>query len=82
MTLINIVAIALGNFAAGALSDRLAAAGVHGPLTLVLLGTDLLAIVSLPCFLALARRSPARGAQGGAELANAGIDSPRQQPHN
>ncbi|MFM0210519.1 MFS transporter [Paraburkholderia sediminicola] len=82
MTLINIFAIALGNFAAGALIDRLAAAGVHGPLTLVLLGTDLLAIASLPCFLALARRSGSRDTQGGAELESAGTDSPHQQPQN
>jgi MFS family permease len=80
MTLINIFAIALGNFAAGALSDRLAAAGVHGPLTLVLLGTDLLAITSLPCFVALARRSRSRAAHGGVEPESVSTDSRAAAP--
>ncbi|MGU7773935.1 MFS transporter [Burkholderia sp. MR1-5-21] len=82
MTLINIFAIALGNFAVGALSDRLATAGIHGPLTLVLLGTDLLAVASLPCFLALARRSRSREAHGDAEREKACTRSSRQQPQN
>jgi len=82
MTLINIFAIALGNFAAGSLSDRLAATGVHKPLTLVLLGTDLLAVASFACFLALARRSRSRNAYGDAELGSAGTDSPHRQPQN
>ncbi|WP_415913623.1 MFS transporter [Paraburkholderia sp. J63] len=82
MTLINVFAIALGNFVAGALSGRLAAAGVHGPLTLVLLGTDLCAIASLPCFVALAQCSRLRDQHGDANLKHFSTDSPRQQPQN
>jgi MFS family permease len=76
MTLINIFAIALGNFAAGVLSDRFAAAGIRGPLTLVLLGADLCAIASLPCFLALARCSRLRNQHGGTDLKHFGTESP------
>lgn len=78
MTLINLFAIALGNFVAGALSDRLANAGVHAPLTWVLLGTDLLAVASLPCFLALAGRSRSRSSIGDAQPEPACAASPRQ----
>lgn len=57
MMFINIFAFALGNLAVGAISDHLAKAGVHAPLTLVLLVADGLAIASMVCFLLLARRS-------------------------
>lgn len=82
MTLINLFAIALGNFVVGALSDRLADAGVHAPLTWVLLGTDLLTIASLPCFLALAARSSLGSSNGDAQPEKACADSPQQQPQN
>lgn len=57
MLLINVFAIALGNLAVGALSDRLLAAGMNAPLRTVLLMTDGLAISSLLCFLSAARRT-------------------------
>jgi len=55
MMLINVFAIAIGNLAVGALSDRLEAAGSPQPLTAVLLATDVLAIAS-GLFFALAAR--------------------------
>lgn len=55
MLALNIVAIALGNAVAGAVSDRLGAAGSTHPLTTVLLATDGLAIASA-LFFALAAR--------------------------
>lgn len=55
MLLINVVAIAIGNLVAGAVSDRLAAAGSHHALTWVLLATDLLAIVGALFYVAAAR---------------------------
>lgn len=82
MTLINLFAIALGNFVAGALSDRLANAGVHAPLTWVLLGTDLLTVASLPCFLALARHSQLGASIGDAPPHKACAASSQQQPQN
>ncbi|WP_321930933.1 MFS transporter [Paraburkholderia guartelaensis] len=82
MTLINLFAIALGNFVAGALSDRLANTGVHAPLTWVLLGTDLLTIAALPCFLALAARSHVGSSNGEAKPERACAASQRQQPQN
>lgn len=57
MMLINVFAIALGNLAAGAISDRLAAAGAPNALTLTLLGTDVLACAAA-VFFALAARGP------------------------
>ncbi|MFO1219476.1 MAG: MFS transporter [Burkholderiaceae bacterium] len=57
MMLINIVAIAIGNLAVGAVSDRLASAGSGDSLTVVLLATDVLAIASA-AFFALAARGP------------------------
>jgi len=57
MMLINVFAIALGNLAAGAISDRLAQAGATNALTLTLLGTDVLACVAA-VFFALAARGP------------------------
>jgi predicted MFS family arabinose efflux permease len=57
MLLINVFAIALGNLAVGAVSDRMSAAGSGHPLTFVLLATDLLAI-SGALFYALAARGP------------------------
>ncbi|MBJ9752221.1 MFS transporter [Burkholderia cepacia] len=57
MTLLNVFAIALGNLAVGFLSDRLSAGGVHAPLTIALLATDVLAIASGPLFLALSKRA-------------------------
>ena len=56
MLSINVFAIAIGNAAAGAISDHLAASSTHG-LTTVLLATDLLAI-SAAVFFALAARGP------------------------
>ncbi|WP_043285434.1 MFS transporter [Paraburkholderia oxyphila] len=82
MTLINLFAFALGNFAAGALSDRLAKAGVHAPLTWVLLGTDLFAIASLPCFLALARHARSRAAPGDTAPERACVGASQQQAQN
>ncbi|GAB2582068.1 MFS transporter [Ramlibacter solisilvae] len=46
MLLINLFAIALGNFALGFVSDRLAQGGAATPLTTVLLAADLLAVAS------------------------------------
>ena len=57
MLLINVFAIALGNLAVGAVSDRLGAAGTGNALTVALLGTDLLVIVGA-VFFALAARGP------------------------
>lgn len=71
MMLINVFAIALGNFTVGLLSDRLASAGAHAPLTFTLLGTDVIACCALPCFLLLARcmRTESTGASGAASQA-------------
>ncbi|MFA8447874.1 MFS transporter [Ralstonia wenshanensis] len=55
MLLINVFAITLGNLAVGLISDRLARSGAPAPLTFVLLGTDVLAILSGVCFLVAAR---------------------------
>ena len=55
MLLINVFAITLGNLAVGLISDRLARSGASTPLTFVLLGTDVLAILSGVCFLVAAR---------------------------
>jgi sugar phosphate permease len=55
MLLINVFAIAIGNLAVGAASDRMTAAGSTNALTLVLLATDLLAIAGA-LFFALAAR--------------------------
>jgi|UniRef100_C6BMA5 predicted MFS family arabinose efflux permease len=55
MLLINVFAITLGNLAVGLLSDRLARTGASAPLTFVLLGTDVLAVMSGMCFLVAAR---------------------------
>ncbi len=57
MLLINLFAIALGNLAVGAVSDRMAAAGAGHALTFVLLATDLLAIAGA-VFYAVAARGP------------------------
>jgi len=57
MLLINVFAIAIGNLAVGAVSDRLFAAGSTQGLTTVLLATDLLAIAGA-VFFALAARGP------------------------
>src|SRR5574337_1507873 len=57
MLLINVLAIALGNLAVGAASDRIAVAGSSHGLTFVLLATDILAIAAAP-FYALAARGP------------------------
>ena len=75
MLLINVFAIALGNLAVGAISDRLARSGAPEPLTFVLLGTDLLAIASGACFLL----AMSRGLRGGVSLARQ--DRPASQPH-
>ncbi|HOM12951.1 MAG TPA: MFS transporter [Rubrivivax sp.] len=57
MLLINVFAIAIGNLAVGAVSDRLAAAGAGHALTWVLLATDLL-VIAAALFYALAARGP------------------------
>lgn len=57
MMLINVFAIAIGNLAAGAASDRLAAAGAASPLTMVLIATDVSALLAA-LFFALAARGP------------------------
>lgn len=57
MLAINVFAIAIGNAAAGAISDRLAAGGSTYALTSVLLATDVLAI-SAVIFFAFAARGP------------------------
>jgi predicted MFS family arabinose efflux permease len=57
MLLINVLAVAIGSLAAGAASDRLAAAGVASPLTIVLLATDLFAVLA-GVFFAMAARGP------------------------
>uniref|UniRef100_UPI003F494868 MFS transporter n=1 Tax=Cupriavidus necator TaxID=106590 RepID=UPI003F494868 len=55
MLLLNIFAIAIGNALIGAVSDSLTAAGYAQPLTLALLGSDLLAFLALFAFLWVAR---------------------------
>ncbi|MFO1270381.1 MAG: MFS transporter [Rubrivivax sp.] len=67
--LINVFAIAIGNLAVGAVSDRLAAGGSAQPLTLVLLATDVLAITSV-VFFALAARGPRPAAVASAVAAH------------
>jgi hypothetical protein len=57
MLVINVFAVAIGNAAAGAVSDRLAAAGATHPLTTVLIATDLIVIAGA-VFFALAARGP------------------------
>lgn len=57
MMLINVFAIALGNFAVGAVSDALARAGAARPLTFTLLATDLLCLGAAGLFLLAARGS-------------------------
>ncbi len=57
MLFINVFAIALGNLAVGAVSDRMGASGSGHALTYALLATDLLAIVGAG-FYALAARGP------------------------
>lgn len=69
MLLINVFAIAIGNLAVGAVSDRLAAGGSAQPLTLVLLATDALAIASV-VFFALAARGPRPAAVASAVAAH------------
>ena len=62
MLLLNVFAIAIGNLAVGAVSDRMAAAGSTNALTLVLLATDLMCIASA-IFFALAARGDRAEAQ-------------------
>ena len=59
MLLINLFAIAIGNYAVGAVSDHLARAGFADSLRLALLGTDALAGLSFVFFALAARSSPA-----------------------
>ena len=56
MLLINVFAIAIGNFAVGSVSDAMARAGASTPLTHVLLGTDIVAVASALFFLMAAQR--------------------------
>jgi hypothetical protein len=55
MLLLNVIAIAIGNLAAGMAVDRLSAAGAAHPLTFVLLATNILAISSIALFVSAAR---------------------------
>ena len=57
MLLINVFAIAIGNLVAGAVSDRMSAAGAVHALTYVLLATDIL-VMAAALFYALAARGP------------------------
>ena len=57
MMLINVFAVALGNVAVGAVSDRLTAAGSTNALTTVLVATDIL-VITAAVFFALAARGP------------------------
>lgn len=57
MLLINVLAVAIGNLVAGIASDRLSAAGFASPLTVVLLATDLFAVLA-GVFFAMAARGP------------------------
>ncbi|MEJ8810601.1 MFS transporter [Variovorax ureilyticus] len=63
MLLINVVAIAIGNLAAGAVSDRLAAGGSTSPLTTVLLATDVFSVIAGVFFILAARGPKVMGAQ-------------------
>jgi len=62
MLLINVFAIALGNVAAGAISDRITAAGSSHALTTVLLATDILAVAAAVFFMLAARGPRVQGA--------------------
>jgi predicted MFS family arabinose efflux permease len=55
MLCLNVFALALGNLAAGAASDYLAAQGHPAPLTTVLVAMDCVVGLSVVCFLAAAR---------------------------
>ncbi len=55
MMSLNILAIALGNLAAGAASDHLTAQGHPAPLTTVLIAMDCVLLLSVVCFIAAAR---------------------------
>ena len=66
MLCINVFAIALGNLGAGALSDRLARAGVPDALTTVLIGLDLIATLAIVPFLMAARATAPRTGPAGA----------------
>jgi predicted MFS family arabinose efflux permease len=57
MLTINILAIAIGNVAVGAVSDRMTAAGSTNALTTVLLATDIL-VICAAVFFVLAARAP------------------------
>ena len=59
MMCLNVLAMALGTFAIGFISDRLAAAGHGAPLTAVLLGTDAVIAVAIVLY-AIAARMLAR----------------------
>lgn len=60
MLCINVFAIAIGNLAAGALSDHLRASGAAAPLTTVLLGVNILIGLSLLFFWRVSRCGDAR----------------------
>ncbi|MBE7418145.1 MAG: MFS transporter [Ideonella sp.] len=69
MLLINVFAIAIGNLAVGAVSDRMNAVGSGQALTYVLLATDLLAIAGA-LFYALAARGPRTDGLSAATMAH------------
>lgn len=56
MMCLNVLAMALGTLLLGYLSDRLGAAGLPQPLTLVMLGADLALLPAMLCFGLAARR--------------------------
>ncbi len=68
MLAVNILVYALGNFAAGKVSDALKLAGVTTPLTYVLLVTDILAVVSARFFFMAARHMRDVSQTGGVGL--------------
>ncbi|HQR22284.1 MAG TPA: MFS transporter [Burkholderiaceae bacterium] len=70
MLLLNVFAIALGNLAVGAVSDRMSAAGASNALTLSLLATDILAISAAAFFVLAARGSRVRAAPAGVVVAH------------
>jgi hypothetical protein len=70
MLLINVFAIAIGNLAVGAVSDRMSAAGSTHALTTVLLATDILVICAAVFFALAARGSKLLAAPAGVVIAH------------
>ena len=70
MLLINVFAIAIGNVAVGAVSDRMTAGGSTHALTLVLLATDILVISAVVFFALAARGQRVQAAPAGVVIAH------------